>query len=111
MKKPEHSAFKEIGPFDIAWWQQEGRERPIACRRSYRMKRSPDVTPLCEFLRPHVYLSDPEEDLRKMSGTPLVEVNCKGPLVASELELNRGVKDPIAAKLFVNLLEYLLAPR
>jgi beta-galactosidase len=111
MKKPEHRAFKEIGPFDIAWWQQEGRERPIACRRSYRMKRSPDVASLCEFLRPHVYLADPEEDLRKMSGTPLVEVNCKGPLVASELELNRGVKDPIAAKLFVNLLEYLLTPR
>ncbi len=108
MKMPEHPAFKEIEPFDIAWWQQEGRERPIACRRSYRFKDIQGVTSLCEYLRPHVYISNPEEELRKMKGSPLVEVHDKGTLVASELELNRGVKDPVAAKVFVNLLEYLL---
>ena len=111
MKMPEHPAFKEIEPFDIAWWQQEGRERPIACRRSYRFKEIQGVTSLCEYLRPHVYISNPEEELRKMKGSPLVEVQDRGTLVASELELNTGVKDPVAAKVFVNLLEYLLTSK
>jgi beta-galactosidase len=111
MKTPEHPAFKEIEPLDIAWWQQEGRERPTACRRSYRLKETPVVSALCEYLRPHVYISNPGEELKKMSGVPLVEIREGGILVASELELNMGVKDPVAAKLFVNLLEYLLTAR
>ena len=72
MTMPEHPAFTEIEPFDISWWQQEGRERPTACRRSYRLQSIQGVTPLCNYLRPHVYISNPEEELRKMSGTPLV---------------------------------------
>ncbi len=68
MTIPEHPAFKEIEPFDVAWWQQEGRERPIACRRSYRFKDNRGVTSLCGYLRPHVYISNPrggtEEDER-----------------------------------------------
>ena len=108
MKVPEHPAFNGVDPFELAWWQQEGRNRPIVCRRSYRFKKTDGITPLCTFLRPHVYITDPEEELREMNGVPLAEVNLGGPMIASELELNAGVNDPVAAKVFVNLLEYLL---
>ncbi len=109
MKVPEHPVFKEIEPFDLAWWQQEGRERPRACRRSYRFKKTDGVTALCSYLRPHVYISKPEEELPEMNGVPLVEMQHQGgKLIASELELNSGVKDPVAARVFVNILTYLL---
>jgi beta-galactosidase len=109
MKVPEHQVFEEIEPFDLAWWQQEGRERPRACRRSYRFKQTEGITPLCSYLRPHVYISKPAEELPEMNGVPLVEIdNNGGKLIASELELNSGVKDPVAAKVFVNILTYLL---
>jgi NhaP-type Na+/H+ and K+/H+ antiporter len=32
----------------------------------------------------------------------------EGTLIASEMELNQGTKDPIAAKLMVNLIKYLV---
>ncbi|KAA3638228.1 MAG: hypothetical protein DWQ02_05425, partial [Bacteroidetes bacterium] len=109
MKVPEHPVFEEIAPFDLAWWQQEGRERPRACRRSYRFKKTEGITPLCTYLRPHVYISKPEEELPEMNGIPLAEISLNGgKLIASELELNSGVNDPVAAKVFVNILAYLL---
>jgi hypothetical protein len=108
MRVPEHAAFNDIDPFDMAWWQQEGRELPIVCRRSYRFKNSEGITPLCTFLRPHVYIASPEEELKEMNGVPLAEIQTHGTIIASELELNAGVKDPVAARIFVNLLSYLL---
>ncbi|MBK7256906.1 MAG: hypothetical protein IPI01_03650 [Ignavibacteriae bacterium] len=65
MRIPEHPAFDQVDPFDLAWWQQEGRALPIVCRRSYRFKKTEDVTPLCTYLRPHVYISSPEEEPKK----------------------------------------------
>ena len=57
------------------------------------------------FLRPHVYLSNPEKELPDMSGSPLIEIKeNKGIIVASEMELNMATKDPIAAKLLLNLI-------
>jgi hypothetical protein len=55
-----------------------------------------------------VYIASPQEELREMTGVPLAEIRNNGTIIASELELNSGVKDPVAAKVFVNLLTYLL---
>ena len=44
-----------------------------------------------------------------MSGIPLLEIKeGKGRMIASEMETNLGYKDPIAARLLVNLLQELL---
>lgn len=108
MKVPEHPAFIAIEPFDLAWWQGEGRERPAVCKRSYRFKRMDGITPLVTYLRPHVYLSAPEEELREMNGIPLAEIRNHGLMIASELALNSGTRDPIAGRVLVNLLSYML---
>lgn len=81
----------------------------MVCRRSYRFKSSGGITPLCTYLRPHVYITSPEEELKEMNGVPLVEIRRNGPIIASELELNAGVRDPVAARVFVNILSYLMA--
>lgn len=110
MHVPEHGCFNEIAPMELAWWQQEGRERPRACKRSFRLKSTENVTALCTYLRPHTGLgSNKEAYLKEMSGIPLMEIKeKKGRLIASEMETNEGDKDPIAAKLLLNLIGELL---
>lgn len=106
----EHGAFDEIEPLELAWWQQEGREKPLACRRSFRLKTNDNITALSTYLRPHTDIgSKPEVYLKEMSGIPLMEIkDKKGRLIASEMETNEGLKDPIAAKLLLNLIKELL---
>ncbi|MEN7548021.1 sugar-binding domain-containing protein [Rapidithrix thailandica] len=109
MHIPEHEAFEGIGPLELAWWQQVGREKPRACRRSFRLKNPEDANALCTYLRPHTGLgSAPEDYLSEMSGIPLMEITeKKGRLIASEMETNMADQDPVAAKLFINLIKNL----
>jgi len=108
IKQAQHDVLEEIESNELAWWQQDGREFPRACRRSYRFRTDQNITRIIEYLRPHVYLSQPEYQLYEMTGYPLVEFEEKnGRIIASEMELNQAVKDPIAGKLLVNLLLYL----
>ncbi|MDN5202145.1 hypothetical protein QQ008_12245 [Fulvivirgaceae bacterium BMA10] len=110
MHVPEHHAFEAIDPMELSWWQQNGREKPRACKRSYRLKDKDGMTSLCTYLRPHTGLGgDREETYYEMSGTPLLEVKeKKGTLIASEMEVNMGIKDPVAARLLTNMINTLL---
>ncbi|MCT4648242.1 MAG: hypothetical protein N4A74_24860 [Carboxylicivirga sp.] len=110
MHIPEHPAFDELEPMDLAWWQPEEDELPRACKRSYRLKKKDSTLDLCTYLRPHTGLGGNRiETYREMSGIPLLQVTeGEGTLIASEMELNQGTKDPIAAKLMVNLIKYLV---
>jgi len=109
MRIPEHVIFTGLESAELAWWQQEGREPPRSCRRSYRFRSGGDkIHKLVEFLRPHVYLGNPAYQLYEMTGYPLVEFEeGSGKIIASEMELNQAVNDPVAAKLLVNILTYL----
>jgi hypothetical protein len=106
----EHPAFDGIEPMELSWWQQIDREKPRVCRRSFRLNNSEGISTLATYLRPHTDLgSDREYYLEEMSGIPLLEIKeKKGLLIASEMEVNMGDKDPIAGKLLVNIIEYLL---
>jgi len=108
MNIPEHDVFKGLEPLDLSWWEIDENTRPRACRRSFRFRRSIGETELCTYLRPHVYVGNPEEELPTMSGSPLIELTVsKGKIIASEMELNVGDKNPVAARLLKNIIEYL----
>ena len=111
MHIPEHPAFNGLEPMDLAWWQPEAGELPRACKRSFRLKKKDNTLDLCTYLRPHTGLGGNRiETYREMSGIPLLQVNeKKGTLIASEMELNQGTVDPIAGKLMVNLIQYLVS--
>lgn len=110
MHIPEHPAFNEIAPMELAWWQPAKGDLPWACKRSYRLKHNNDTQALCTYLRPHTGLGGVRIDTyREMSGIPLLQVTEKnGTLIASEMGLNQGTEDPIAGKLLVNLIDYML---
>jgi len=111
MHIPEHGAFEGIAPLELSWWQQNDREKPRAARRSYRLKKNKGINELATYLRPHTGLGgNRQETYYEMSGTPLIEVKeNKGILIASEMEVNMGTKDPVAAKLLVNMIHTLLS--
>ncbi len=109
MSIPEHQVFSGLEPLDLAWWEIDSNTRPRTCRRSFRFRKDIGQTELCIYLRPHVYIGNPVEELPMMSGSPLIELNVgKGKLIASEMELNTGNKNPIAARLLKNIIEYLV---
>lgn len=108
MRIPEHPVFSGLESNELAWWQMNGREKPRACRRSYRFRSEKNISKLVTFLRPHVYLGNPTYQLYEMTGYPLVEFEeGKGKIIASEMELNQAEKDPVAARLLFNILAYL----
>jgi len=108
MKVPEHEVFADIEPEELSWWQPADGNRPGVCRRSFRFRKDQGISKLVEYLRPHVYLSDPEYQLYEMTGYPLVEFQENvGKIIASEMQLNRAVDDPVAGRMLINILLYL----
>lgn len=105
---PESPVFSGIDPLDLAWFEQSGRQLPIACSGVFQI--SPihqGITPLawqCDF---HGYLESPT-DVNLISGYPLLEIQLgRGRLLASELYLETAQTDPIARRLLMNAISYL----
>jgi len=110
MHVPESDAFIDIKPLELSWWQPYNDKFPTVCKRSYRLKSALPDEKLCTYVEIHNYLSgDRAEKLKEMSGAPLVHFKVgKGTIIASEMELNIGWKDPVAAKVLGNLINMLL---
>jgi hypothetical protein len=109
MLVPEHQVFDDIKPLELSFWQSHERETPFVCKRSFTLKKEDESTKLAYYLRPHIYLAHPEEELLEMSGYPLIEFELgKGKLIASELMLNHADKDSVAGLILLNSINYLL---
>ena len=103
---PEHLTFDLIAPMEPAWCQREGREKPRAFKRSYRLKNSENISALATYLRPHNGLwSDRESYLREMNEIHLLEIKEKvGLLIVFEMGLNKADKDPISVNILTDSL-------
>jgi hypothetical protein len=109
MHIPEASAFDGLQPLDLAWWELGGGAIPQVCRGSYQIDNGrSDVRAIADAIDFHGYLNGPA-DFAKISGSPLVEIRMgKGRIVASEMMLlEASQSDPIAKKLFGNLVQML----
>ncbi len=111
MRVPESLAFDGLGPLDLSWWELGNGAIPQVCRGHYRIdSHRSDVRALVGSLDFHGYLKTPE-DVVNIGGSPLVEVCLsKGRALASEIFLlEASPSDPIARKLFYNLIRMLSA--
>lgn len=110
MHIPESNAFNNIEPLELSWWQPSNDIYPTACKRSYRLKEGLNENKLATFIEVHSYLGGNRgEKLNEMSGAPLVQFEIeKGIIIASEMDLNIGWKDPISGKVLSNIIEMLL---
>ncbi len=105
---PESPVFSGIEPLDLAWFNENGRQVPIACTGVYQIAADRrDVLALADQCDIHGYLGATDE-IQKFSGTPLVELDIgKGRLVAGELNFEAAPTDPIAKRILSNLIRYL----
>lgn len=108
MHIPESPVFNSIEPLELSWWQPSAERYPTVSRRTYVLYNNSKIKELCTYLKPHNYLSNKEEQLKALGGTPLIEYEIgEGTLIASELELFSGTTDPIAARVLSNLVHML----
>jgi len=108
MHVSESPVFSGIEPLDLAWFEPGGRGLPIACSGVYQIVADAEgVTPLADQCDIHAYLRRTSE-ITRYSGSPLVEIQMgKGSVVASEINFKAGKDDPIARRLFNNVVNYL----
>jgi hypothetical protein len=103
---PESPVFNGLQILDLAWFELGNRQKPIACRGTYRP--AVGTTPLAWQCDRHAYLSKPE-DILPISGSPLLEIRQgQGRLIASEMAFEANPNDPIARRLFNNVITSLL---
>jgi hypothetical protein len=108
MHVPESPVFDGLDLLDLAWFELGEGRLPRACRGVYQIEsQRADTSMLAEVVDIHGYLKTPA-DLAKYSGTPLVHLEAgKGRLIASEMMLFEAPQDPIAGRLFANLIKTL----
>jgi len=88
------------------------RENPAVISAAYQVNRDSEVEALASFLKFHGYLKG-DNDARnaqvdKIKGYPIVKINDKGHIILSEVLLEKGKTDPVAGKLFINMIDDLL---
>ncbi|MBN9381131.1 MAG: hypothetical protein J0H74_10210 [Chitinophagaceae bacterium] len=114
MDIPESPVFDELAPLDLRYFNNDKREIPTVCRVALRVRQDDHVALLAKHVRIHGYLNgDMAERVRKMEtiqGETVVEVHDQGQgrVLLSTLSLEKGVTDPVAGKLLVNMIGSLM---
>jgi beta-galactosidase len=109
---PESPLFNEIEPMDTRYFNNNKRENPLVIKNSYKINRGSNVEPLASFLKIHGYLEgniyERTKKMDGMRGFPIVKIKNNGTAILSEMMFEKATTDPIAGKLFVNMLKDLL---
>ncbi|TAM95185.1 MAG: glycoside hydrolase family 2 [Chitinophagaceae bacterium] len=113
MDIPESPLFDQMDPLDIRYFNNNKREIPTVCDGAFQINRNRSVRALASSEKVHGYLQGGIEArssaLDKIKGFPIVKIrDGKGSILFSTMRLNKGTTDPVAGKLFMNMLTSLL---
>jgi acetyl esterase/lipase len=103
-KVPEHRIFEDIEPLDLAWFD-DGKNVPyVATGRFVIDRMNPDIATLAENIEIHGYLKT-RNDFSEHAGVVIFKLKCgKGSIWVSEVRTDALASDPIAGRLYSNLL-------
>lgn len=111
MEIPESVVFNDIEPLETRYFNNNKRESPAVISAAYRVNRQSGTEALATFSKVHGYLEgdiyERTKKLDEIKGFPIVKINAKGTAILSEVLLTKGNTDPVAGKLFINMLEEL----
>lgn len=106
---PESRVFDDIEPMETRYFNNNKRENPFAMKNAYKISRDQSVEALASFVKIHGYLEGNMEEragkLDEIKGFPIVKIRNTGTAILSEMLLEKGTTDPIAGKLFINMLK------
>ncbi len=107
MRVTESSVFDGIQIGDLAWMGGPSVQTiPFSATGGYRVEwKHPSLSVLAESMKEHGYLQKPTDKLKHWM-TPLVEIHEDGstPVILSEMSVENAQGDPIALRLWANLL-------
>lgn len=108
MEIPESPVFNEIGLFDIRYFNNNRREIPTVCNAAFKINRNPNVIELANQTKIHGYINgamaERSEYVKTIKGFPLLKINSGGSAIISTMNLEKSVTDPIAGRLFTNII-------
>lgn len=114
MEIPESVVFTGLEPLDLRYFNNDKRENPAVISGAYQVNRAVGTVPLAAFTKVHGYLEgniyERSKSLDAIRGFPVVRIKDKGEVILSEFLLEKGTTDPVAARLFINLLLDLARP-
>lgn len=114
MERCEHPVFDGIEILDLRYFNNNKREIPTVCNSALKIKRSKNVLELAGHMKIHGYIDGGTADDRikkvnSMRGFTMIEIkDGKGKSIVSTMCLEKAETDPIAGKLLLNLLKYII---
>lgn len=112
MEIPESPVFNDIEPLDTRYFNNNKRENPLVLKAAYQINRVGGLEALAAYTKVHGYLEgdiyERTKKLDSIKGFPILKVKNNGTTILSEVLLEKGTTDPVAAKLFVNMIKDLL---
>jgi len=111
MDIPESHVFDGIEPLELRYFNNNKREVPTVCNAALQITRDPQVAILAKHIKVHGYINGDmasrSKAMEKIEGATIVQINDKGKAIVSTMSLEKGVTDPVAGKLLVNMLNNL----
>ena len=102
---PESGMFDEIKHMDLRYFNNNKAEKPLVYTGLIQVNEDSEVEPLvsgCEHR--YARIKDRRKEMITMKGFPILSIENGGKVILSEMMLNKGGADPIAAKLLSNMI-------
>ena len=112
MDIPEAAVFNGIEPLELRYFNNNKREVPVVCNAVLKVNRSPHVEILAKHIKVHGYINGEMEErakyMQNIQGAAIMKIKDNGAAIVSTMSLAKGITDPVAGKLLVNMLDDLL---
>ncbi|OQP42919.1 glycosyl hydrolase family 2 [Niastella yeongjuensis] len=112
MDIPESPVFDGLALMDLRYFNNNKREIPTVCNSVLKVNRAANVELLAKHIRIHGYINGemPEraKHMETIQGTTIMTIKDNGKAMVSTMSLEKGATDPVAGKLLVNMLNYLM---
>jgi len=105
---PESSLFNGIKHMDFRYFNNDKSEKPLVYNGLLQVHKKNEIVSLssgCEHR--YARLQDRRKEMLTMKGFPIISIEDGGKVILSEMMTDKGLYDPIPAKLLVNMLEEL----
>lgn len=112
MDIPESPVFDGLSLMDLRYFNNNKREMPMVCNAVLKVSRDPHVELLAKHIKIHGYINgemnERSKHMEQIEGTTIMTIKNNGKALISTMSLEKGATDPVAGKLLVNMLNYLM---